>query len=105
MPTKFATEPAKRPDYIPAATTVGGASYPLTYNPSMGGYGYYNGPTFFMYDPFDALAMSAWHSYSAPRPMAYVAAPSVGWSFGGIVVAFCVVGGLGFFIFLLYKNT
>lgn len=49
---KFSSEPTTRPSYIPAATTVGGASVPVTFNPGLGAYGYYNGPTFVTYDPF-----------------------------------------------------
>jgi hypothetical protein len=59
---KFTSEPAKRPDYIPSNYTTGGKSYNIIYNPTVGGYGYWNGGgpglgTWIMYDTLSDMAM------------------------------------------------
>jgi len=62
--SKFTTEPAKRPDHIPQTYKSNGTSYNVTYNQSVGGYGYWNGGgpglgTFMLYDALsDAVMMN-----------------------------------------------
>lgn len=70
---KFTSEPATRPSYIPSTTMVGGHSYTVIYNPGMGGYGYYNGATWIMYDAMRDAAMMGMlmnqnHYYYGPAP-------------------------------------
>lgn len=92
---KFDAEPAARPSYIPASTSVGGNTYNVSYNSQHHGYGYY-GPS------------GAWIAYDALRDVAmlsvlmdhdnYVVAPPnstvvhhsmgfIGWFFTILVVA------------------
>ena len=72
---KFASEPTTRPSYIPATTTTStGVSVPVVFNANLGGYGYYVGSNWVMYDPLDVLAISAFNSYASsyrPAPVIY----------------------------------
>jgi len=61
--SSFASEPATRPSYIPAATTVAGRSVPVGYNPAMGGYGYIH-PMLGTWILFDALGDAAMLNYA-----------------------------------------
>jgi hypothetical protein len=99
--SKYKTEPAKRPEHIPASTTVGGKTYNITYNQSSGGYGYWNGGgpglgTFIMYDMMsDAIMMNTMmsrHDYYVGPPL------STGWS--GLCTFFVVLGAAGVIIFV-----
>lgn len=60
--SQYKSEPAKRPDHIPATTSVGGQNVNVQYNGGMGGYGYYHPSlgTWMMYDALsDAMMMNA----------------------------------------------
>ena len=70
-------EPAKRPDYIPKQTTVGGKTVNVTYNQNVGGYGYWSGGgpglgAFLLYDAMsDAVMMNTLmhrHNYVVGAP-------------------------------------
>jgi hypothetical protein len=62
--SKFTAEPAKRPDYIPQTYKANGTNYNITYNQSVGGYGYWSGGSpgigsFLLYDALsDAVMMN-----------------------------------------------
>lgn len=59
-PTKFATPPATRPNYIPESTVVGGQQRPIIYNQSAGGYGFMDGlGQFMIYDAITDMASNA----------------------------------------------
>lgn len=94
---KFTSEPTKRPDYIPSNYTSGGQSYNVVYNPTVGGYGYWNGGgpglgTWMVYDTLSDMAMMntmmARQNYYVGTPV--VASSSFGtvmlWIMGVIVV-------------------
>ena len=55
---RYASQPATRPDHIPASTSVGGRTYPVSYNRQYGGYGYMGpGGSWVMYDAMADAAM------------------------------------------------
>ncbi len=83
---KFSTEPKVRPDYIPGTTIVGGHSYTVIYNPGMGGYGYYNGASWIMYD---AMRDAAMMSMLMNQNHYYYGAPPA--SDGGFLVLFFIL--------------
>lgn len=62
--SKYASEPSVRPSHIPSSYTSNGKTYNITYNSSVGGYGYWNGGgpglgTFMLYDAMsDAVMMN-----------------------------------------------
>ncbi len=56
----YSSEPSTRPSHIPDYTTVGGNSYHITYNSNYGGYGYWQGGRWTMYDALrDAVMVNA----------------------------------------------
>lgn len=60
--SKFASEPTTRPSYIPQTYKSNGTSYNITYNQSVGGYGYWSGGgpgigTFLLYDALSDAVM------------------------------------------------
>lgn len=104
-PTKFASEPASRPSYIPSS--YNGA--PVTYNAGMGGYGYTNAlGQFMLYDALTDIAAAQYVSYAAqPRPAVY-AQPTVvhgGPTFGGFFVVLLIVGAIGLIVYFIRKNS
>jgi len=50
-PAQFSSRPAVRPDYIRPNISVKGKKYKVFYR--KGGYGYYIGPLWYLYSPFD----------------------------------------------------
>jgi hypothetical protein len=57
-PSTFSREPSYRPSYIPQTIIVGGNTYPVYYDWSHGGYGYWSGSTWTAYDVMrDALML------------------------------------------------
>lgn len=103
--TKFTTQPAARPSYIPQTTVVGGASYPIVFNPTLGTYGYYGGfaDTFVAYDPFPVLAASAYSSYANSHRPVVVHSSTSGWT---ILISFLLIAGIGIFvIYVLNKRA
>lgn len=88
-PTKFTSEPVSRPSYIPQ--TYNGL--PVTYNPTMGGYGYNNSlGQFILYDALTDIATASY--FSQPRAIAApVAVTSHSGSFGwGWIFALIALG-------------
>jgi hypothetical protein len=57
--TRFASEPAARPSYIPSSYSVGGRSVNVVYNAGLGGYGYLHPilGTWILYDALSDAAM------------------------------------------------
>lgn len=104
----FDSEPASRPSYIPASTSVGGTSYNVSYNPQYHGYGYY-GPSgaWMAYDTLRDVAMLSMlmdhDNYIVTSPGASVVTHHSGIGvFGWFVIIFIVLG-LGVIIFAFAK--
>jgi hypothetical protein len=99
-PTKFASKPGKRPDYIPSSTTLKGKQYNVSY--ANGGYGYYAGSVWRPYspfgDPFMAASLMGMHGYYyGPRPgLSVMSMLGMGFTlYALLVVLRSVAGGLG----------
>lgn len=92
--SKYASEPATRPDHIPQTYKSGGNTYNITYDRSAGGYGYWNGGgpglgTFLLYDAMSDAIMT---DHLMSRSGYYVgAAPVVGHSAGHIFLMCLIV--------------
>jgi hypothetical protein len=111
---KFTTEPTKRPDYIPTNYNSGGKSYDVVYNPTSGGYGYWNGGgpglgTWMVYDTLSDMAMMntlmSRQNYYVGTPVVATAQPvhydnsKLRLALIVLTVGFCV-GGLVLFVFI-----
>jgi hypothetical protein len=99
---KFTSEPAKRPDYIPSNYTTGGKSYNVVYNPTVGGYGYWNGGgpglgTWMVYDTLSDMAMM---NTMMARQNYYVGTPVVASSTSFVTVMSCIVAVIVFGCFI-----
>lgn len=112
-PNKFTSEPSTRPSYIPQSTMYNGQSYNIIYNPAYGGYGYWYGGQWMMYDLMrDTMMMSMLmnnHGYYYPG---IVPMGGGGMVYGGPSIAYTVIniiGGilalifLSFFLYVLFR--
>jgi hypothetical protein len=96
--SKYTAEPTTRPSHIPQTYKSNGTSYNVTYNQSVGGYGYWNGGgpglgTFMLYD---ALSDAVMLNTLMDRDNYYVGnAPSVDNDYddgdGGGILFWCLV--------------
>lgn len=59
-PSTFSTQPATRPSYIPPKTTVNGKEREIQYNPTYGGYGFFDDlGKFMIYDAITDIALDS----------------------------------------------
>lgn len=109
--TKFKSEPATRPAYIPSRYRSGGRDYDISYNPSFGGYGYWNGGgpglgTFLLYDAISDTANAALIA-SAMNNKGYYIGPKPPNPYGWIlptVISVILVGGVIWFVFAIARD-
>lgn len=78
--SKYQSEPARRPDYVPRTTVINNQSYTVIYDRTYGGYGYWNNGVWAYYDALhDAAMLSVLmnrHDYYYPGSAAYVESPT-----------------------------